>query len=115
MDKFTVHTGVAAPLRDNGGVVELDVEVTDALRDEGRARDVVRVVQQARKDAGLHVTDRIALVLSTGDDLAASLEPHRRWIDAQVLATASSVEPLAGDGTAETDGLPFSVGVLRQG
>ena len=106
---------VAAPLRDNGGVVELDVEVTDELRDEGRARDVVRVVQQARKDAGLHVTDRIALVLSTGDDLAASLEPHRRWIDAQVLATASSVEPLAGDGTAETDGLPFSVGVLRQG
>ena len=104
---------VAAPLRDNTAVVELDVEVTDELRDEGRARDVVRAVQQARKDAGLHVSDHIALTLSTGDELAASLVTHQEWIDAQVLATTSSIEQLDGAGDAETDGLSFSVTVLR--
>jgi isoleucyl-tRNA synthetase len=106
---------VAAPLRDNAAVVELDVEVTDELRDEGRARDLVRVVQQARKDAGLHVTDRISLTLAMDDELAESLAPHRDWIDAQVLATSSSVVPLEGTAQAETDGIGFSVQVERQG
>jgi isoleucyl-tRNA synthetase len=106
---------VAAPLRDNAAVVELDVEVTDELRDEGRARDLVRVVQQARKDAGLHVTDHISLTLAMDDELAESLAPHRDWIDAQVLATSSSVVPLEGTAQAETDGIGFSVQVERQG
>jgi isoleucyl-tRNA synthetase len=105
---------VAAPLRDHAAVVELDVEVTDELRDEGRARDVVRVVQQARKDAGLHVTDRISLTLATVDELAASLAAHQSWIDAQVLATSSSIVALQGPGTAETDGMAFRVEVTRQ-
>jgi isoleucyl-tRNA synthetase len=105
---------VAAPLRDNGAVVELDVEVTDELRDEGRARDVVRVVQQARKDAGLHVTDRIELTLSAGDELAASLEPHLSWIAGQVLATSAGIVALEAEPAADTDGLGFSVGVSRQ-
>jgi isoleucyl-tRNA synthetase len=106
---------VAAPLRDQAAVVELDVEVTDELRDEGRARDVVRVVQQARKDAGLHVTDRISLTLAMDDELAASIEAHRGWIDAQVLATTSEVVGLDGPGSAETDGLAFGVEVARAG
>ena len=104
---------VASPLRDNDAVVELDVEVTDQLRNEGRARDVVRAVQQARKDAGLHVTDRIELSLGLGDELAGSIEAHRAWIDAQVLATTSTVVPFDGDPTAETDGLGFTVAVTR--
>ena len=60
----------------NDAVVELDVEVTDELRDEGRARDVVRAVQQARKDAELaRDGPHRRLNLSTGDELAASLAP----------------------------------------
>jgi isoleucyl-tRNA synthetase len=106
---------IAAPLRDNAAVVELDVEVTDELRDEGRARDVVRAVQQARKDAGLHVSDRITLTVSTGEELATSLGAHQEWIDAQVLAAASSIEQLDGGGDSETDGLRFSVHVTRAG
>jgi isoleucyl-tRNA synthetase len=107
---------VAAPLRANDAVVELDVEVTDELRDEGRARDLVRAVQQARKEADLHVSDRIELTLSMGDELAGSIEAHRAWIDAQVLATSSTVEPLTVDAaSAETDGLAFGVSVRRAG
>ena len=51
----------SAPLPTGGGVVVLDTEVTPELAAEGLARDVVRVVQQARRDADLDVSDRITL------------------------------------------------------
>ena len=85
---------VAAPLRDNDAVVELDVEVTDELRDEGRARDVVRAVQQARKDAGLHVSDRIVLTLAMDDELARSIDAHRE-LDRRAGAGHLVVRPAA--------------------
>ena len=55
--------GATAALSNSGGLVVLDTVVTEELADEGVARDLVRVVQQARKDAGLDVSDRIALTL----------------------------------------------------
>ena len=57
----------AVSMLPGGGFVVLDTEVTPELAAEGLARDVVRAVQQARRDAGLDVSDRIALVLG-GDD-----------------------------------------------
>ena len=45
----------------SGGFVVLDTAVTPELAAEGLARDLVRAVQQARRDAGLDVSDRIAL------------------------------------------------------
>lgn len=57
---------------DRGIVVSLDVTETDALRLEGLARDLVRAVQQLRKDAGLQFTDHIALSVSGADDLMAT-------------------------------------------
>ncbi|MHB1138232.1 MAG: DUF5915 domain-containing protein, partial [Microthrixaceae bacterium] len=88
----------AAPLRGNDAVVELDVEVTDELAAEGMARDLVRIVQQARKDEGLVVTDRIELGLLLTPELADAIEPHLAWVADQVLAvhtdvTVSGVEP----------------------
>ena len=53
----------SAPLPGGEGVVVLDTAVTPELAAEGLARDVVRVVQQARRDADLDVSDRIALVV----------------------------------------------------
>ncbi len=75
----------------------------------------MRAIQQARKDAGLVVTDRIELTLFAGDELADSLRPHGSWIDEQVLATSSTIEPLGGEAATSTDGLGFSVQVVRQG
>ena len=76
----------AAALPDNSAVVVLDTDVTPELEAEGRARDLVRVIQQERKDRDLQVTDRIRLTLDLSDTLADSLRPHLDWLQSQVLA-----------------------------
>jgi isoleucyl-tRNA synthetase len=72
---------------EGGLTVALDLEVTPDLRLEGLARDVVRLVQDARKAAGLEVTDRIELGLDTSGEVAEAVEAHRDWIAREVLAT----------------------------
>ena len=79
--------GVACePLSSNDAIVVLDLALTPELVEEGIARDVVRGVQQARKEAGLHVSDRIRLVLVPPADWRGALERHRDWIAEQTLA-----------------------------
>jgi isoleucyl-tRNA synthetase len=77
----------AAALPGNGAVIVLDVDVTPELEAEGMARDLVRVVQQARKDAGFNVSDRIRLTLHAGA-AAEPLAPHLDLVAGQVLATS---------------------------
>ena len=86
----------ATPLRGNDAVVELDVTLTPELEAEGAARDVVRLIQQARKDAALSVTDRVAVTLVLGPESAAAVEAHRDWVAEQVLAV--SMDVTTGDG-----------------
>lgn len=79
--------GVACePLASNDAIAVLDLVLTPELLDEGVARDVVRGVQQARKEAGLHVSDRIRLVLVAPEDWRPAIERHRDWIAEQTLA-----------------------------
>lgn len=78
---------IAAPLAGNDAVVVLDVDVTPELEAEGLARDLVRLVQQLRKDRELSVTDRVRLRLELSDQLQESLEPHLEWVRGQVLAS----------------------------
>ncbi|MEY4672240.1 MAG: hypothetical protein RL148_24 [Planctomycetota bacterium] len=77
----------AAALSTNDVVLVLDTSVTPALEAEGTARDFVRLVQQARKDAGLHVSDRISLWLEADAATAAAIGAHRAYVCEQVLAT----------------------------
>ncbi len=77
---------VAAALPGNQAVIVLDTEITPALEAEGQARDLVRAVQQARKDADLNVSDRIRLELSLGAS-AEALQPHLDLIAGSVLAS----------------------------
>ena len=58
--------------------VALDLEITEELQAEGFARELVRAVQDERKEAGLDVSDRIELGLEVPDDLSGPLEPHLR-------------------------------------
>ncbi len=69
-----------------GGFVVLDTVVTPELEAEGLARDVVRAVQQARKDAGLDVGDRISLSIAGDAAAVAAIEEHGSLIAAETLA-----------------------------
>ena len=88
--------GAVATLKGTDGLVVLDTEVTPELEREGRARDLIRQVQQARREAGLDVSDRITLtVTGTADDVAA-FEAHRELVMGETLAvgaTAAEGEP----------------------
>jgi isoleucyl-tRNA synthetase len=73
----------------------LDTRLDDALRAEGYARDVVRAVQDARKAAGLHVADRIALTLDVPAEHVPAVEEHRGFVAAETLATSLTVRETA--------------------
>ena len=83
-------------LRSANVVVVLDTTVTAELASEGLARDVVRVLQEARRDAGLVVTDRITTQLHTdSSELAEAVETWRDYIAEQILATSLELAPAA--------------------
>ena len=71
-----------------GETVAIDITVSPELRQEGLAREVIRLVQEARKNDGLEVTDRIWLRWSTGDDpnMVMALTEHAGLIAGEVLA-----------------------------
>ncbi|MDX3074245.1 isoleucine--tRNA ligase [Streptomyces sp. MI02-7b] len=97
---------------DSGATVALDLEVTPQLRRAGLARDVIRLVQEARKNSGLDVADRIALRWAAADaELVSALEEHAGLVADEVLATDfASGGPEDGYGPAFTDealGLTF--------
>jgi isoleucyl-tRNA synthetase len=89
------------------GLVRLDITTTPELEAEGLARDVMRLVNQVRRDDGLHVSDRIHLVLDPGHhaDLRAALEAHRTMVMEETLALdlelADERRPLAEAHRAE--------------
>jgi isoleucyl-tRNA synthetase len=81
----------SAPLPGGEGVVVLDTAVTPELAAEGLARDVVRVVQMARREAGLDVADRVSLVVEASDEVAAAVQAHRDFLAAETLAVSVTV------------------------
>ncbi|GAB2655189.1 isoleucine--tRNA ligase [Kribbella swartbergensis] len=89
--EYTVETtlaegGTASGLLSGGGFVVLDTTLTPELEAEGTARDVIRSIQQARRDAGLEVTDRVRLTLTATPDVLAAVKAHRDLIMAETLA-----------------------------
>lgn len=77
----------ALGLLPGGGFVMLHTETTPELEAEGVARDAIRAVQEARKQAGLDVSDRIVLVLGAARDDERALAAHTELIAAETLAT----------------------------
>lgn len=77
-----------AVANESGATVALDLRITPELRRAGLARDAVRLIQEARKNSGLDVADRIALRWESGDDeTAAALAEHAALIADETLAT----------------------------
>ncbi len=97
--------------------VALDIELTDALRREGLAREIINRVQNIRKDRGYEITDTVTLVFAPGKEVEAAVESFGDYIATQVLARAIAVAPVAdASPTAEQldiDGLAVRVDISR--
>ncbi|MFM1966956.1 MAG: hypothetical protein RL134_2681 [Actinomycetota bacterium] len=98
-----------------GETVALDLELTDALRRLGTAREAVRLIQEARKAAGLDISDRISLRWQASDPaVAEALREHGDMIAGEVLATSYAEGPAeAGDHTDSDPDLGLAFGLHR--
>jgi len=82
----------SAALGDGDGVVIVDLTLTDDLIAEGTARDIVRAVQQARRDAGLDVSDRISLTLGLDEETERRVNSYLGYISGETLATSLAID-----------------------
>jgi isoleucyl-tRNA synthetase len=108
-----------AAVEEKGYLAALRTELTPELRREGLMRDAVRLVQDARKQAGLEVADRIELALSAdGAEAGEALAEHRAALAAEVLALDVRDGDLEGDAfriEAELGGGRLAIALRRVG
>ena len=97
-------------VNEQGETVALDLELTADLVRAGVAREVVRLVQEARKSSGFDVSDRIVLIWQATGDTGEALREHQDLVAAEVLATDVREAAPTGDVVHDNDlGLAFSV------
>ena len=97
--------------------VALDITVTDELRREGVARELINRIQNLRKDSGLEVTDKIAVEVEALDELSDSLAIFGDYVAQQVLAVEiKAVAEPAGEfvATTDLDEKPLSIALSRR-
>jgi isoleucyl-tRNA synthetase len=87
-------------VNEQGETVALDLELTPDLVRAGIAREVVRLVQEARKNSGFDVSDRIVLVWQAQDETAAALREYGPLVAGEVLAVEMSEGEVASPGDA---------------
>ncbi len=99
----------------NEGVltVALDVTVTDELRREGIARELVSKIQNIRKSSGFEISDRIAVTLSSNENSDAAVEEHKAYICNQVLADSLTIGEVAEGMALEFDGFVLTASVMK--
>ena len=98
---------------ESGHAVALQLELDDELLREGLAREIVHAVQNARRDAGLEITDRIDLMLGGDGELIEAAREHEAYLAGEVLAASVGYD---GDGEeAVIDGRELRIGLSRAG
>jgi isoleucyl-tRNA synthetase len=101
-----------------GFVTAIDPTVTEELRLEGLARELISRVQRMRKEAGLAVSDRIRLAIAGGADIQSAASAHREWISSEVLASELLVQPGSLQDSrfsqvADLDGIEAAISLTR--
>ncbi|MBS1881158.1 MAG: class I tRNA ligase family protein, partial [Actinobacteria bacterium] len=96
-----------------GHAVALQLELDEELRREGLAREIVHAVQNARKAAGLAITDRIELGLGGDPELLAAAREHEAYLAGEVLATELAIGDGRGGAEAKIDGRQLLISVSR--
>jgi isoleucyl-tRNA synthetase len=102
-----------AVLNEQGETVALDLEITPELRRAGLAREVIRLIQETRKNSGFDVSDRIALTWRAEGETAEAVGEHRELIAREVLAVSMAEAESADTLTVRDDELGFSFSVFR--
>ena len=100
----------------NNGVltIALDIELSDALIEEGIARELVNRIQNLRKSSGLEITDRIAVEIEDRDELRAAVDHCNAYIASQVLATSLTLTPDLRDGQpVEMEGYSVHIRITK--
>jgi isoleucyl-tRNA synthetase len=113
-----------AVAEENGVLVALDTTLTPELRLEGAARDLVRVIQDARKDAGFEIADRITLRVSgigaehEGVSVEALVEQYGAYIQGETLAEELHLNGVPADTMhrveTEVGGVPVVFGIAKR-
>jgi len=93
--------GAVATLKNTEGLVVLDTEVTAELEQEGAARDLIRQIQQARREADLDVSDRIRLTITGTESVVQAFEAHRALVMRETLAVEARSDAMATEGETE--------------
>lgn len=83
----------------NGITVALDVTISDELRKEGIARELVNRIQNLRKDSGFEVTDKIKVLIQTENDIANAIESNLDYIKAETLTEDLQIVATLENGT----------------
>jgi isoleucyl-tRNA synthetase len=105
--------------REGAHAVALELAIDEDLRLEGRSREIVHAVQNARKAAGLRVEDRIELALDGDPALIEAARAHRDYVAGETLAVKLGLGDTAVEPTGEhsqqsdIDGLPLSIAIRR--
>ena len=98
-----------------GRAVALALELDDDLIREGLAREVVRAVQNARKEAGLEITDRIDLAIGGDAELLDAAREHETYVAGETLALSVAYDGAEGGADVTVDGRPLAIAVSRAG
>lgn len=106
-----------SPLASNDALVLLDLNVSSDLRLEGIARDLVRAIQQARKEAGFDISDRIRIAFSADDnDVIKAVNDWKYYIEEQTLAININNQDIGSDikkSTADLNGIMIEIGITK--
>ncbi len=100
---------------DENRIIKLDKTITTELKREGLMREIVRQIQNARKQADLQVENRIRLVLETAnEDLKQAIEEHSKTIQQETLASSLNSEPVDGfETTVNVEGHQLTIRLQR--
>jgi len=117
-DEFSIllepkDKNAAQPLSSQDALVMLDLNVTEALKQEGVARDIIRAIQQARKEADLDVADRIHLTLGGSAIISSAVDSWREYIAEQTLSLSINVKDAANGNfvtESEMEGEKITIG-----
>lgn len=93
--------------------VALDLTISDELKREGLAREVVKRIQTYRKESGFEITERITVVFSDNETLKAAVEEHKEYIAAQVLANEIRFADITSDTTFDFDTFKVYVDITK--